>query len=132
MQLGRLTGYYIVSNCLPASSLTIQSKNKESSPAQGDKNNDEEYEKNDEKEDEKEDEEAMHDENEDMASVEAKQEFDKNERIEASIRKREEEVRAQKEVYEKDREKERGLHQHDKAVQHFKALLADMVSQKSY
>ncbi|XP_057307232.1 transcription elongation regulator 1-like isoform X2 [Hydractinia symbiolongicarpus] len=105
------------------------SKNKESSPAHGDKNNDEENEKDDEKEDE----EAMNDENEDMvSSVEAKQEFDKNERIEASIRKREEEVRAQKEVYEKDREKERGLHQHDKAVQHFKALLADMVKDTQF
>ena len=51
----------------------------------------------------------------------------KNERIEASLRKREEEVRAQKEIYEKDREKERGLHLHEKAVQHFRALLSDMV-----
>ena len=47
--------------------------------------------------------------------------------MEASLRKREEEVRAQKVLYEKDREKERGIHLHDKAVQHFKALLADMV-----
>ena len=47
--------------------------------------------------------------------------------MEASLRKREEEVRAQKELYEKDREKERGIHLHDKAVQHFNALLADMV-----
>ena len=47
--------------------------------------------------------------------------------MEASLRKREEEVRAQKERYEKEREKERGIHLHDKAVQHFNALLADMV-----
>ena len=53
---------------------------------------------------------------------------EKNDRIEASIRKREEEVRVQKAVYEKDRQKERGIHLHEKAVQHFKALLADMVS----
>ena len=52
---------------------------------------------------------------------------EKYERMEASMRKREQEVRAQKELYEKDREKERGIHLHDKAVQHFKALLADMV-----
>lgn len=52
---------------------------------------------------------------------------EKHERMEASLRKREEEVRAQKVLYEKDREKERGIHLHDKAVQHFKALLADMV-----
>jgi len=48
--------------------------------------------------------------------------------MEASLRKRQEEVRAQKEVYEKDREKERGIHLHDKAVQHFKALVSDMVN----
>jgi len=57
---------------------------------------------------------------------------EKNERMEASLRKREEEVRAQKMLYEKDREKERGLHLHDKAVQHFKALLADMVKDTQY
>lgn len=53
---------------------------------------------------------------------------EKYERMEASLRKRQEEVRAQKEVYEKDREKERGIHLHDKAVQHFKALVSDMVN----
>lgn len=37
-------------------------------------------------------------------------------------------MRAQKEIYEKDREKERGLHLHEKAVQHFRALLSDMVN----
>jgi len=57
---------------------------------------------------------------------------DRNERINASIRKREEEVRAQKEVYEKDREKEREHHQYEKAVQHFRALLADMVKDTQY
>lgn len=58
--------------------------------------------------------------------------IERNERINASIRKREEEVRAQKEVYEKDREKEREMHQYDKAVQHFRALLADMVKDSQF
>merc|ERR1719354_239302 len=57
---------------------------------------------------------------------------DRNERINASIRKREEEVRAQKEVYEKDRQKEQEHHQYEKAVQHFRALLADMVKDTQY
>ncbi|XP_002156237.3 transcription elongation regulator 1 isoform X1 [Hydra vulgaris] len=57
---------------------------------------------------------------------------EKNDRIEASIRKREAEVRAHKEIIDKDNEKERGFHLHEKAMQHFKALLADMVRDTHY
>ena len=48
--------------------------------------------------------------------------------MEASIKQREEEVRAKKEEIEKDRRKERGVHMHEKAVENFLALLTDMVS----
>ena len=57
---------------------------------------------------------------------------ERNDRIEASIRKREAEVRAHKEIIDKDNEKERGFHLHEKATQHFKALLADMVFFSSF
>ena len=59
---------------------------------------------------------------------EKKKQNDKQDRIEASIKQREEAVRAAKEEIEKDRRKERGVHLHDKAVENFKALLTDMVS----
>ena len=47
--------------------------------------------------------------------------------MEASIKQREEAVRAAKEAIEKDRKKERGVHLHEKAVENFRALLMDMV-----
>ena len=47
--------------------------------------------------------------------------------MEASIKQREEAVRAAKEAIEKDRKKERGVHLHEKAVENFRALLVDMV-----
>ena len=58
---------------------------------------------------------------------EKKKQNEKLDRIEASIKQREEAVRAAKEEIEKDRRKERGVHLHGKAVENFRALLTDMV-----
>ena len=58
---------------------------------------------------------------------EKKRQSEKLDRIEASIKQREEAVRAAKEEIEKDRRKERGVHLHEKAVENFRALLTDMV-----
>ncbi len=58
---------------------------------------------------------------------ENKKERNKQDRIEASIKQREEEVRAKKEEIDRERQLERGVHLQEKAVENFKALLADMV-----
>lgn len=47
--------------------------------------------------------------------------------MEASIQKREREVRASQAELAKARDKEKEIHLKDKAVQHFHALLTDMV-----
>eukprot|EP00794_Sanderia_malayensis_P005398 gene5398-6074_t len=58
---------------------------------------------------------------------ERKKEKAKQERVEASIKQREEEVRVKKQEIERERQLERDVHLHEKAIQNFKALLADMV-----
>ncbi|EDO43130.1 predicted protein [Nematostella vectensis] len=68
-----------------------------------------------------------------MEELEKKENSDKEkqkakmERMEASMRKRESEVREQQAEFAKAREKEKEFHLRDKAVQHFSALLTDMV-----
>jgi len=52
---------------------------------------------------------------------------EKQERIEASIRKREEEVKKDLSSSLREREKEREQHKRDEAVQLFNALLVDLV-----
>jgi len=52
---------------------------------------------------------------------------EKQERIQASIREREKEVERSLSSSLRERDKEREQHKKDEAVQHFKALLADMV-----
>ncbi|PVD29410.1 hypothetical protein C0Q70_08661 [Pomacea canaliculata] len=58
---------------------------------------------------------------------EERKEREKQERIEASIKKREEEVQRSLSQSLKERDKEREQHKKDEAVQHFNALLADLV-----
>lgn len=53
---------------------------------------------------------------------------EKQERIEASIKKREEEVQRTLSTSLRERDKEREQHKKDEAIQHFNALLADLVS----
>ncbi|XP_035215104.1 transcription elongation regulator 1-like [Stegodyphus dumicola] len=57
----------------------------------------------------------------------ASREREKQERVEASIREREKEVQRTLSTHLRERDKERELHKHDEAVQHFKALLTDLV-----
>lgn len=57
-----------------------------------------------------------------------RKERDKQERIEASIKKREEEVQRTLSTSLRERDKEREQHKKDEAIQHFNALLADLVS----
>lgn len=54
-------------------------------------------------------------------------EREKQERVEASIRDREKEVQRTLSTHLRERDKERELRKHDEAVQHFKALLTDLV-----
>ncbi|GFY56020.1 transcription elongation regulator 1 [Trichonephila inaurata madagascariensis] len=54
-------------------------------------------------------------------------EWEKLERVEASIREREKEVQRTLSTHLRERDKERELHKHDEAIQHFRALLADLV-----
>lgn len=54
-------------------------------------------------------------------------EKEKEKRIEESLRKREEEVQKTLSNSLRERDKEREQHKKDESVQHFKALLADMV-----
>ena len=60
---------------------------------------------------------------------EERKQREKEKRIEESLRKREEEVHKSLSSSLRERDKEREQHKKDEAVQHFKALLADMVSQ---
>jgi hypothetical protein len=53
---------------------------------------------------------------------------EKQARMEASLREREKEVQRTLATHLRDRDKEREQHKHDEAVQHFNALLADLVS----
>ncbi|KAF8784958.1 Transcription elongation regulator 1 like protein [Argiope bruennichi] len=54
-------------------------------------------------------------------------EREKLERMEASIREREKEVQQALSTHLRQRDKERELHKHEEAIQHFKALLTDLV-----
>ncbi|XP_054708785.1 transcription elongation regulator 1-like [Uloborus diversus] len=58
---------------------------------------------------------------------EVMKEREKQERVEASIREREKEVQRTLSTHLRERDKERELHKHEEAVQHFKALLTDLV-----
>uniref|UniRef100_A0A1B6DZ77 FF domain-containing protein n=2 Tax=Clastoptera arizonana TaxID=38151 RepID=A0A1B6DZ77_9HEMI len=53
--------------------------------------------------------------------------LEKAARVEASLREREKEVQRTLAVHLRDRDNEREQHKHDEAVQHFNALLADLV-----
>ena len=59
---------------------------------------------------------------------EDRREREKKERIEKSLRNREEEVLKTLSTSLRERDKEREQHKRDEAIQHFKALLADLVS----
>jgi transcription elongation regulator 1 len=52
--------------------------------------------------------------------------------MEASLREREKEVQRTLATHLRDRDKEREQHKHDEAVQHFNALLADLVSETTF
>lgn len=52
---------------------------------------------------------------------------EKQARVEASLREREKEVQRTLATHLRDRDKEREHHKRDEAVQHFNALLADLV-----
>ncbi|CAG5125745.1 unnamed protein product [Candidula unifasciata] len=58
---------------------------------------------------------------------EERRERERQERIEASIKKREEEVKQSLSSSLRERDKEREQHKKDEAIQHFNALLADLV-----
>lgn len=58
---------------------------------------------------------------------ESAREREKQERIEASLREREKEVQRTLSTHLRERDKEREQHKHDEAVQHFIALLTDLV-----
>lgn len=64
---------------------------------------------------------------EDDSEDDARKEREKQERIEASIKKREEEVQRTLSTSLRERDKEREQHKKDEAIQHFNALLADLV-----
>lgn len=62
---------------------------------------------------------------------EERREREKQERIEASIKKREEEVKQSLSSSLRERDKEREQHKKDEAIQHFNALLSDLVNKWS-
>lgn len=66
-----------------------------------------------------------HGSDEDRAKAEKDRE--KQARVNASLREREKEVQRTLATHLRDRDKEREQHKHDEAVQHFNALLADLV-----
>ena len=56
--------------------------------------------------------------------------MEKEKRIQASIREREKEVQRTRDEQQRELERERGQYKKEEAIQHFKALLADLVSEK--
>lgn len=64
---------------------------------------------------------------EDDSEDDDRRDREKQERIEASIKKREEEVQRTLSTSLRERDKEREQHKKDEAIQHFNALLADLV-----
>uniref|UniRef100_A0A0A9Z774 Transcription elongation regulator 1 n=4 Tax=Lygus hesperus TaxID=30085 RepID=A0A0A9Z774_LYGHE len=90
----------------------------------------EEKENSKEKEEEEDNEMDVDGEVEDEESAkerEEKEAQEKQARVEASLREREKEVQRTLAVHLRDRDTEREHHKHDEAVQHFNALLADLV-----
>ncbi|CAM1317070.1 TCERG1 (predicted), partial [Pycnogonum litorale] len=63
------------------------------------------------------------------SDIESNKEREKQERIETSIREREKEVQRTLSTHLRERDKEREHHKHGEAVQHFNALLTDLVRQ---
>merc|ERR1712241_1273321 len=63
---------------------------------------------------------------------ENKEKKEKEERMLASLRKREEEVKEQMAGHLRDRDKEREQHQHTEAVNGFSALLTDLIRTPDY
>ena len=51
----------------------------------------------------------------------------KEKRIQASLREREKEVQRTRDEQQRELERERGQYKKEEAIQHFKALLADLV-----
>lgn len=60
--------------------------------------------------------------------VEKEKELERQARIEASLREREREVQRARSEQTKEIDREREQHKREEAVQHFKALMSDMVS----
>ncbi|PNF26329.1 hypothetical protein B7P43_G02672 [Cryptotermes secundus] len=117
-------------------------KDKRESKDKGDKERDREKEREREREKEKEKErekekekegdvnDVSEDENVNNSDDEREKEQkdkEKQARMEASLREREKEVQRTLATHLRDRDKEREQHKHDEAVQHFNALLADLV-----
>ncbi|XP_023714864.1 transcription elongation regulator 1 isoform X3 [Cryptotermes secundus] len=114
-------------------------KDKRESKDKGDKERDREKEREREREKEKEKErekekekegDVNDDENVNNSDDEREKEQkdkEKQARMEASLREREKEVQRTLATHLRDRDKEREQHKHDEAVQHFNALLADLV-----
>ncbi|KAJ8971738.1 hypothetical protein NQ314_000551 [Rhamnusium bicolor] len=104
------------------------SKDKEKREKERDKDKDES--KNEEEEEEeasgKEIEETERDETDDEKAQDQKDK-DRQARAEASLREREKEVQRTLATHMRDRDKEREQHKRDEAIQHFNALLADLV-----
>ncbi|KAG1680715.1 Transcription elongation regulator 1 [Nymphon striatum] len=63
------------------------------------------------------------------SDIEATKEREKQERIETSLREREKEVQRTLSTHLRERDKEREHHKHGEAIQHFNALLTDLVRQ---
>ncbi|KAG8237630.1 hypothetical protein J437_LFUL017399 [Ladona fulva] len=71
--------------------------------------------------------EGSEDENSEEEREKEARERERQARMEASLREREKEVQRTLATHLRDRDKEREQHKHDEAVQHFNALLADLV-----
>ena len=64
-----------------------------------------------------------------VSSIFNKVNYDKQERVQASLKEREREVKLSRTAHEKEWSRERDQLRKSEALQHFKALLVDMVSQ---
>ncbi|XP_047361394.1 transcription elongation regulator 1 isoform X2 [Vespa velutina] len=86
-----------------------------------------ELEESDEKNTKKENDKEEGDDHSDSEEDREKQKRERERRAEASLREREREVQRTLATHLRDRDKERQHHRHTEAVQHFSALLADLV-----
>lgn len=59
--------------------------------------------------------------------IDKEREFERQARIEASLREREREVQKARSEQTKEIDREREQHKREEAIQHFKALMSDMV-----